>query len=73
MKARVQNVSLGNARRIVAVSDVHGNGRLLERLLEEIAFCKEDALILLGDHIEKGKESLSPNKTSKMFEDSSAN
>ena len=58
MKARVQNVSLGNARRIVAVSDVHGNGRLLEQLLEEIAFCKEDALILLGDHIEKGKESL---------------
>ena len=49
MKARVQNVSLGNARRIVAVSDVHGNGRLLEQLLEEIAFCKEDRSIHTHD------------------------
>ncbi len=58
MKARVKTVSFYDAKRVIAISDVHGNGRLLERLLEQIGFCEADALVLLGDHIEKGPDSL---------------
>lgn len=54
MKANVQNVALRGAQRIIAISDVHGNGHLLQRLLEQIGFSTKDALVLLGDHIEKG-------------------
>ena len=58
MKANVQNVALRGAQRIIAISDVHGNGHLLQRLLEQIGFSAKDALVLLGDHIEKGCGSL---------------
>lgn len=57
--ARVQKVDTGKYRRIIAVSDIHGNGHLLTRLLERLDFCSNDALILLGDYIERGKDSLS--------------
>ena len=58
MKAKVQRVSFKNAKRIIAISDVHGNGYLLKKLLQRIRFCETDRLVLLGDHIEKGSESL---------------
>ncbi len=57
--ARVQRVDTRNYKRIIAVSDVHGNGHLLEKLLKELAFSEDDALFLLGDYIEKGRDSLS--------------
>ena len=40
-----------NAKRIIAISDVHGNGHLLKKLLQRIRFCETDRLVLLGDHI----------------------
>ncbi len=40
------------------MSDVHGNGHLLRQLLEELDFSEEDALFLLGDFIERGRNSL---------------
>ena len=49
MKANVQNVALRGAQRIIAISDVHGNGHLLQRLLEQIRFSTKDALVLLGE------------------------
>lgn len=58
MKARVQTIKLADARRIIAISDVHGNGHLLERLLDEVRFSDADVLLLLGDHIEKGTHNL---------------
>lgn len=54
----VKQVSTRGYRRIFAVSDLHGNGGLLERLLKELHFCDEDALFMLGDYIEKGENSL---------------
>ena len=56
--ARVLRVNSGSYKRVIVVSDVHGNAHLLERLLDELAFSKEDVLFLLGDLIEKGKNSL---------------
>ncbi len=57
-KAKVQRAALRGYRRILAVSDIHGNLEYLRALLEKVAFGKEDALILVGDLIEKGPDNL---------------
>lgn len=46
------------ARRILAVSDIHGHPELLERLLERVKFSDDDVLVIVGDIIEKGPDSL---------------
>lgn len=56
--ADVRKVCLNNYKRILIASDVHGNGHLLWRLLERVGFNDGDALVLLGDYIEKGRDSL---------------
>ena len=44
--------------RTVVISDIHGNLAYLRGLLEKLALRREDHLILLGDLVEKGPESL---------------
>ena len=41
-------------RRILAVSDIHGNLPFFQGLLQKIRFASEDILILDGDMLEKG-------------------
>ncbi|MEG2097175.1 MAG: metallophosphoesterase [Pseudoflavonifractor sp.] len=57
-KAVVQHLNPPPGQRLLAVSDVHGNPEFLSGLLEQAAFCEDDALFLLGDFLEKGAESL---------------
>ena len=45
-------------RRILAVSDIHGNLPYLKGLLERVDFGPEDELIVVGDFLEKGPSSL---------------
>lgn len=58
MKPVVQTVSLPAGRRVVAVSDIHGHYAYLTGLLERIGFGPDDTLVLVGDLIEKGPDSL---------------
>lgn len=58
MRAVVRPIELPPAGRALAVSDIHGNLPCLKGLLRRAAFGREDALILLGDLVEKGRESL---------------
>ena len=44
--------------RIIAVSDIHGNLPYLEGLLARIRLRSDDRLVLLGDLVEKGPQSL---------------
>ena len=44
--------------RVVAISDVHGNLPFLKGLLERVALTPDDVLILVGDLLEKGRDSL---------------
>ena len=44
--------------RILAVSDVHGNLRYLRGLLDSVRFSPGDVLVLVGDLLEKGPQSL---------------
>lgn len=56
--AKVIRPDIPSGRRILVVSDIHGNLPFLQGLLKQVSFSQEDILILLGDMLEKGKESL---------------
>lgn len=58
MKAVVKKIAIENNRRIIAISDIHGSLRLFKRLLSKVSYNKNDVLILVGDLIEKGEQSL---------------
>lgn len=45
-------------RRVLAVSDIHGNLPSLKGVLAKTGFSKDDVLVLVGDLLEKGRESL---------------
>ena len=49
---------LAGDRRILVISDIHGNLPYLRGLLEKVRLSPDDQLILLGDLVEKGPESL---------------
>ena len=56
--ARVIQRHIAPGRRVLAVSDIHGNLPFFKGLLEKVRFTKDDVLILVGDMLEKGKQSL---------------
>lgn len=58
MPATVKHIDLPAHKRVFAVSDVHGNLGYLKGLLNKIHFSTDDILILLGDLVEKGPDSI---------------
>ena len=58
MKTIVRHLDLPADRRVLVVSDIHGNRRALNRVLEKAGFCEKDILILEGDYIERCGENL---------------
>ena len=58
MKERIEYLSLPPGRRIIAISDIHGNLPYLEGLLEKLRLSESDILFILGDFVEKGPQSL---------------
>lgn len=56
--ATVVHPALAPSRRILAVSDIHGNRAFFRGLLEKAAFSSRDILVLVGDILEKGPDSL---------------
>lgn len=45
-------------RRILVTSDIHGHLNHLKRVLNKAKYCDDDLLVIVGDVIEKGPESL---------------
>ena len=45
-------------RRIIAVSDIHGNLPFFQSLMDKICLTPDDILVLVGDLLEKGADSL---------------
>ena len=54
----VKHVHVAPGRRIIAISDIHGNLEYLRGLLEKCALRPDDVIILVGDLLEKGPDSL---------------
>ncbi|OOM67470.1 metallophosphoesterase [Clostridium sp. BL-8] len=58
MKAVVKRILVEKDKRVIAISDIHGNLSAFKRVLEKICFTEKDILILVGDLIEKGEMNL---------------
>lgn len=49
---------IDRGRRILVTSDIHGHPELLKRLLSDAGFTADDLLVIVGDIVEKGPDSL---------------
>lgn len=58
MRAVIETRRFPPDRRILAISDIHSNLPYLRGLLGQVRFCPDDILVLCGDFMEKGRESL---------------
>ena len=56
--AQVIRPAIAPGRRVIAVSDIHGNLPFLKGILEKVRFTPEDVLVIVGDLLEKGRDSL---------------
>ena len=56
--ARIQRLNIAPDRRILCISDIHANIPYFQGVLKQAGFSPEDELILNGDFLEKGPESL---------------
>lgn len=57
-RARIKKLKIEDGRRILVISDVHANVPYFEGVLKLAEFCDQDVLIIDGDFLEKGTESL---------------
>ncbi len=55
---KIQEIPAGPGQRLLVVSDIHGHLDRLIQLLRQMDYGGEDILVLVGDLIEKGPESL---------------
>lgn len=56
--ATVCRVQFEKGRRVLVTSDIHGHIRELEQVLRRASFTTDDILVIIGDIVEKGPESL---------------
>lgn len=52
------NIKLGGNYRIVVISDIHAHSAVFDKLLAKVALKDDDYLVILGDFINKGPDSL---------------
>jgi serine/threonine protein phosphatase 1 len=53
-----QVINLGDNTRAIVLTDIHGCMEELQRKLKEINFCEDDVLVIAGDAIDRGPDSL---------------
>lgn len=58
MQAKVERIQVDENKRIIAISDIHGDLNGLKRLLQKVDFTSNDVLFIIGDMIEKGYQNL---------------
>ena len=58
MPVNIKKIEFEKSRRILVTSDIHGHLNLFNELLAQSGFCSDDYLVIVGDIVEKGPESL---------------
>ena len=56
--AQILRPDIDPARRVLVVSDIHANIPYFDGVLSRAGFCDDDILIIDGDFLEKGTQSL---------------
>lgn len=56
---KIVNLNLDLNKRLIFISDIHGNLKLLKKILDKVNFNNNDYLFILGDIIEKSYDNLS--------------
>jgi protein phosphatase len=54
----IENREIRHEKRVIVISDIHGDLELLEKLLSRIEYNEQDVLFINGDLCEKGQNSL---------------
>ena len=62
-QTRVVRTHFRPGQRILMISDIHGHDSVFRKLLKKAAFTQDDALVIVGDLLEKGPESLKVIRT----------
>ena len=62
-RVRVVRHTFRPGQRVLMVSDIHGHDSVFRALLKKAAFTEDDALVIVGDLLEKGPESLKVVRT----------
>lgn len=57
-KAKTEYIEFPKDRRIIVISDIHANLSYFKALLKKVGFCENDELVICGDFLEKGEDSL---------------
>ena len=57
-RSRILRPEIPDGKRILVISDIHGNLAYLKALLDQVRYTEDDILILDGDFLEKGPDSL---------------
>lgn len=58
MQFKMQKLDIDKNKRIIVLSDIHGMDSYLEGVLQKVHYTTDDVLVIVGDVIEKGDESL---------------
>lgn len=58
MGVKIERPKIRANCRVIAISDIHGDLKALKKLLLKVNFQESDVLVLVGDIVEKGSESL---------------
>lgn len=58
MNATVRYVDFKKYNRVIVISDIHGDKDGFKGVLDQVGFSAQDALVIVGDILEKGKYSL---------------
>lgn len=58
MGLKIKRINPPENGKLIGVSDIHGHLHYLKGLLEKVNFSEKDVLVIIGDMIEKGPESL---------------
>lgn len=56
--SRISRPRIEEGKRVIVISDIHGNLAYFKALLEKLSYSPEDVLIIDGDFLEKGPDSL---------------
>lgn len=58
IQTKIHTMDIPTGKRILVTSDIHGHPKYLSRLLDAVSFCADDILVIIGDILEKGPDSL---------------